>query len=127
LRRWARELAQIAVKLGSPRLRETAYPDVSSNDLAVGFEIKQMRNAGYSVFYKTNAAGQPAVDFYFQAAGYHMPAGNLGLNYFWSSSLKPLSHSREPREAAAFSGETGSVAYYDRAENLFAVRCVITH
>ena len=117
----ARELAHISMRMGSSRIRETVYPDVSSKDMAVSVEIEQMRKEGFSVFYRPNAAGQPAVDFYFQASGYHVPAGNLGLNYFWSSSLEPSSRrgNVKPQNAAAFNGETGSLNYYNRSSYMF--------
>jgi len=119
----ARELAMISVSRGALKLRETAFPETSSKDVAVAFEIRRMRSTGFSVFYRPNAAGQPVVDFYFQPTGYQISADDIGLNIFWSSSLKPNA-SLEPEKAAAFVGETGGVGYYDRSEYLFAVRCV---
>ena len=63
----ARELAQLAQSLGAAGISETAKD-------------------GYYQVSAKNADGK-ADTFYFSYAGYNRPAGDLGNNWFWSSSV----------------------------------------
>lgn len=58
-------------------------------------------------------------EFYFNYTGYQRPAGDLGNNRFWSSSVS----SDSSGYAYLFNGIYGFVAYELRDFN-FAVRCV---
>ncbi len=96
----ARELAQLAQSMGAAGISETA------------------KNGYYQVSAK-NADGK-ADTFYFSHAGYNRPAGDLGYNWFWSSSVVSSSLSYN---AFLLDGVVGGVDYDLRGSLSYAVRC----
>ena len=102
----ARELAQLAQSLGAAGISETAKD-------------------GYHPVSAKNADGK-ADTFYFRYAGYNRPAGDLGNNWFWSSSVL----SGYSAYAFGLYGDSGGVGVVDRdnrASSLHAVRCARGH
>jgi hypothetical protein len=112
-----REQALLSQSMGSKGLKETTFADIKTSDAKVSAEITQMNKDGYYAFYKKNQAGETVVDFYFNYNGYKKPTGDLGENYFWSSSVHPVYSSY----AYELFGCGGYIYYgYDYG----AVRCV---
>jgi uncharacterized protein (TIGR02145 family) len=95
-----RELAQLAVSLGAAGISETPKD-------------------GYNLMTAKNADGK-VDNFYFNYAGYKRPQGDLGNNWFWSSS----DYSDDPYFSYVFDGSNG-VVYVDYGVTSYhAVRCV---
>lgn len=103
----ARELAQLAASRGAAGISETA-------------------KNGYYPVSAINADGK-VDDFYVSYAGYNSPSGDLGNNWFWSSSVFSFS----PYEAYVFNGshgphsDGGNFGNHSRYSVNFAVRCVV--
>jgi len=94
----ARELAQLATSMGAVGISETAKD-------------------GYYQVSAKNADGK--VDsFYFSYAGYNRPAGNLGSNWYWSSSVD----ASVSGGGFALYGDVG-VVDVDSRDDISAVRC----
>lgn len=96
----ARELAQLSASMGAAGISETA------------------KDGFYQVSVK-NADGK-ADSFYFSYAGYKRPAGDLGSNWFWSSSVG----SGSSDVAYDLHGGYGALVY-DLRNYEGAVRCVV--
>lgn len=79
-----------------------------------------MDNDGYYPIYTRNDAGQRVVDFYFNYSGYQRPAGDLGSNWFWSSSVHP----DRSYYAYYLNGHFGVIVSAYRDDDGGAVRCV---
>ncbi len=98
----ARELAQLSTSLGAKGIVDAC----GSSDISC-FSIKA-----------TNADGNED-SFDFSYAGYQRPAGEMGNNWFWSSSA----YSNVSDFAFFLNGSGGEVAYVYRNGH-YAVRCV---
>jgi hypothetical protein len=94
----ARELAQLAQSMGAAGISETAKD-------------------GYYLVNAVNADGKYD-SFYFNYSGYQQPAGDLGNNWFWSSSVD----SSNSGGAFVLRGHYGFVYYGPRGLS-DAVRC----
>ena len=114
-----REQALLSQSMGAKGIKETQFAEIKSSDARVSAEITQMGKDNYYPIYKKNAAGDTVVDFYFNYSGYQKPDGDLGQNWFWSSSVHPYDSSF----AYVLSGRYGSVSY-DSRDDSHAVRCV---
>ena len=97
----ARELAQLSMSLGAKGIVDSC--DSSDNKC---YPIKAI-----------NADGR-ADSFNFSCAGYQRPEGELGNNWFWSSSV----NSNFSDYAFYLSGDNGYVVYV--RNDIVAVRCV---
>ncbi len=97
----ARELAQLATSMGAAGFSETP-------------------KKGYQAVQAWNADGEDDV-FYFSSVGYKSPAGDLGNNWFWSSSR----YSVNPQRSYNLYGKGGDLILNERYFNYFAVRCVV--
>jgi hypothetical protein len=95
----ARELAALSQSMGAAGISETA------------------KNGYYQVNAR-NADGKTD-SFYFSSEGYNRPAGDLGNNPFWSSSI-PLINPAD--NGLNLVGQDGSISGYFRTY-YFAVRC----
>lgn len=118
----ARELALVSQSMGALGIRETAHAGVVETDAAVQAEVSQMHYAGYYPIYTMNTSNQPSIDFYFSYIGYQRPAGDLGNNFFWTSTVHPDHFDL----AYGLSGATGFIYDYDRNYSYAdrAVRCL---
>ncbi len=96
----ARELAELSASLGAAGISETP-------------------KAGYYLVSAINADGK-SDKFYFSYAGYKRPAGDLGNNWFWSSSVD----SSNSDYAYYLYGINGFVDVFFLDHNKLAVRCV---
>lgn len=98
----ARELAQLSMSLGAKGIVDACDSSDSSC-----YSVKA-----------TNADGS-SDNFNFSYAGYQRPAGELGNNWFWSSSV----YSNHSDFAFGLNGNFGVVVSAYRSSN-YAVRCV---
>jgi len=99
----ARELAQLSTSLGAKGIVDSC----GSSDISC-YSVKA-----------TNADGNED-SFEFSYDGYQRPAGEMGNNWFWSSSA----YSNVSDFAFFLNGSGGEVAYVYRNGH-YAVRCVI--
>ena len=97
----ARELVQLSMSFGARGIVDSCSQD----------------NQCYRIL-ATNAEGSQD-EFYFSYAGYQRPVGDLGNNWFWSSSVFSLTHDY----AFSLYGDGGEVDY-DYRYDFNAVRCV---
>ncbi len=98
----ARELAQLSTSLGAKGIVDGC----GSTDISC-----------YSVKATNTDGNEDRFDF--SSAGYRRPEGELGSNWFWSSSTHP----RISAFAFFLNGSDGDVVYIYR-NGLYAVRCV---
>jgi hypothetical protein len=80
--------------------------------------ISETAKDGYYQVSAKNADGK-ADTFYFSYAGYNRPAGDLGKNWFCSSSV----YSYDSGSAFVLGGNYGGVYNLSRYYNYCAVRC----
>ena len=99
----ARELAQLSMSLGADGFVDACIPN----------------NHCYKVSYIQNADNSTE-EFFFRVLGYHRPAGDLGANWFWSSSVD----SKYPYAGFALFGPYGDINPLYRDSQISAVRCV---
>ena len=97
----ARELAQLAQSMGAAGISETAKD-------------------GYDPVNAVNADGKND-SFYFNYSGYQQPAGDLGNNWFWSSSVVSNNSDRSGNAFFLY-GDNGVVGNYPRGHH-YSVRC----
>ena len=98
----ARELAIYAQSLGAQGISETAKD-------------------GYDLIKGSDTTGYPD-HFYFSSKGYHRPAGDTGIRFFWSSSADPIL----TRVAYGLYSDSGNIGTGNRSDNLHgasSVRC----
>ena len=98
----ARELAQLSTSMGSTGITD-AYTD------------------GYDGVSAEEVGSKKIDTFYFNATGYNRPTGDLGSNWFWSSSI--LSFNTDG--AYVLRGEYGYIAPGGFRTSSNAVRCVL--
>jgi hypothetical protein len=104
----ARELAQVSQSLGAQGIIEVK--DVSEKD----------KENGYYLLKGSDSEGN-SDHFYFSHKGYERPAGDLGIKWFWSSSVHP----HFSNSAYSLYGVWGHVDYVGRSvDSNSAVRCV---
>ena len=98
----ARELAQLSMSLGATGIMVSCGSDSLCHPVN-----------------ETNPAGSDS--FNFSYAGYQRPPGDLGNNWFWSSSV----YSYYPDSALGLSGFDGRIqTFYPGITENIAVRCV---
>lgn len=100
----ARELAQLSMSLGAKGIVDTCH---SVQDC---YEIGSIQNTDGS-----------EDKFYFSFSGYQRPAGELGNNWFWSSSVTRFN----PYIAFVLDGRPGYIETADGINYRLAVRCVV--
>jgi hypothetical protein len=100
----ARELTQLSVSLGAKGIVDSCGSEWSCA------KRKHIQNAD-----GTND------EFYFNYSGYQPPAGDLGNNWFWSSSVD----SRYPEFGFFFNGVDGGIFMNLWVNRRHAVRCVL--
>jgi hypothetical protein len=99
----ALELAQLSMSYGAKGIVDSCGPKEEN--------CYQVRAA--------NDKGEPDW-FYFSYAGYNRPAGDLGSNWFWSSSVQ----SGDSYVAFGLNGYDGGIGFGGHRSSKFAVRCV---
>ncbi len=105
----ARELAQLSQSLGARGIKEDyEFPGPAA-----------YYNPGYIPVNGKNSDGK--IDsFYFDFHGYNRPAGDLGNNWFWSSSVNRYYIG----DAFILDGRDGDVFRFPQSVSHVAVRCV---
>ncbi len=102
-----RELAQMSQAMGAKGILETS--EVKEGEVPAGFYLVSAINPN----------GKKD-EFYFNYSGYVRPAGDLGNNWFWSSSVD----SDDSGVGYVLNGYNGDV-YGDSRVYVVAVRCVV--
>ncbi len=100
----ARELAQLSMSLGAKGIVDTCGKDQNC------YKISNIQNSDGS-----------KDEFYYSYSGYQRPPGDLGSNWFWSSSV----YSGYSYYAFDLNGDVGDVdSGHRNRDNFIAVRCV---
>lgn len=104
-----RELAKLSQSMGAKGILETRVKDGSGE-----------KPEGFHLVSSINPDGKKD-EFYFSRSGYVAPKGDLGNNFFWSSSVD----SRVPKYGNGLNGANGAdVINFGADPNFnFAVRC----